>query len=208
MRLSKLLLVVLAISLSATSQASAATITDLVTFSATEFTVSSGDPAGTTVPVSPVTGSFTITFDPTQNYSSLFTGNTSGITLNSLNITLDSSLSFSYGATANYLYAGSPAGDLWVGGGNDGPGVVIVSPPTNDFYLRIDNFTTTPTFGQLGYSQTQGATAGYQYYFYTTSADGDSVSVTPVVPEPSTMLLIGSGLLGLGAFKFRKKLKG
>lgn len=48
--------------------ASAATITDLVTFSATGF--SSTPTSGLTPPTDPVTGSFTITFDPTQTYTS------------------------------------------------------------------------------------------------------------------------------------------
>jgi hypothetical protein len=61
--------------------AEAATVTDLVTFSATGFTA---DPNPGSVPATTVSGSFTITFDPTKTYLD----STSGITLNSLNISL------------------------------------------------------------------------------------------------------------------------
>jgi hypothetical protein len=80
-------------------------------------------------------------------------------------------------------------------------------PSTNDFYLHINNFTTAPTFGQLGYSQTS---VGPQSYYFTTTTDGDSVSVTPViasgVPEPATwaMMIVGSGFVG-GAMRRKRQ---
>jgi hypothetical protein len=42
---------------------------------------------------------------------------------------------------------------------------------TNDFYLQINNFATTPTFVQLGYTTIAGN------YFYTTCTTGDSLNV-------------------------------
>jgi len=73
--------------------ADAALVHDLVTFTASGFTSAFGEP----VPTDPVTGSFTITFDPTQTY----VDQTVGITLNSLNISLGSTLAFDYSPTAN-----------------------------------------------------------------------------------------------------------
>ena len=178
------------------SQASSATMTDLVTFTASNFSASGG-----TVPTDPVQGSFTITFDPTQSYP--IAGTTTGITLNTLNIALGSALSFSY----NDPTSGFPADTLVVGGIFDNPSTVQYSPATDDFWLFINNFTSAdPAFDQVGYAQV----AAGNYLFYTDSASGGtgSVTVTPVtapVPLPPTALLFGSGLLGLvGLRRFRK----
>ena len=87
-----------------------ATTTYDVMFTATDF---ESFPAGEAAPVDPVTGSFTITFDPTQTY----TDETAGITLTGSNFTLDSSLGFDYSPT------GIDADELFVGGVE-----VVVSP--------------------------------------------------------------------------------
>jgi hypothetical protein len=168
-------------------QATAAVVTDKVSFSANSLQSAFGDP----VPVDPVTGSFTITFDPTMTY----TDTTSGITLNTLNIALGSALAFSYNPSKA---AGSlPAGTLIVGGSADGAGMVQYKPPTDDFWLFITSFATAPKFAQLGYSQV--ATLD-QSLFYTINGTG-SVSVNtvlPGVPEPASwaMLTLGFGFVG------------
>jgi hypothetical protein len=167
------------------ASAQAATISDLVSFTASGFSTSGG-----AVPVDPVTGSFTITFDPTQTY----TDQTAGISLNSLNISLGSTLSFSYSPT------GTNPDELIVGGLFDGASTVQYSPPTDDFWLFITTFTASPTFDQVGYAQ---VSAGPNIFFTDAGAGGTgTVSVTPVTsgaPEPATwaMMLIGFG--GLGA---------
>jgi hypothetical protein len=150
--------------------AHAALVTDKVTFSANTLQSGFGDK----VPVDPVTGSFTITFDPTQTY----TDATSGIALNTLNITLGSPLSFSF--DPNKAAGSLPAGTLIVGGSGDGAGMVQYSPPTNDFWLFITGFAKAPAFDQLGYSQ---AVALDQSLFFTLNQTG-SVTVTPVVAPP------------------------
>lgn len=189
----------LLLSLAVVSPASANTVSYNVSFSAKSFqSYASG-----TAPVDPVTGSFTITFDPTQTYIN----DTSHITLNSLNISLGSALSFDYSPTTlTDVNDGGPslvtlnAHELSVGGTYDGPQIIQYGPATNDFWLFINDFDTSPTFNQLGYAQT---TADYNY-FYTINNTG-SVTATPT-PLPGSLLLLGAGLVRLTAFSRRRKL--
>ncbi len=175
--------------------ANAALVHDLVTFSASNFTVGSGsDPA----PVDPVTGSFEISFDPTQTY----TDETAGITLDTLNITLGSALSFSYSTT------GSFAGILVVGGINDGASSIIFNPSTDDFWLFVNNYATAPSFKQLGYTQTS---VSANNLFFTPDPEGTGlVTVTPItsgVPEASTWAMMLAGFAGLGLLGYRQTIK-
>ena len=168
-----------------TASAQAATVTDLVSFTAFGFSASGGTP-----PVDPVTGSFTISFDPSQTYNDVSTG----ITLDTLNIALGSALTFSYSPT------GVSADELRVGGASDGADKVQFSPPTDDFWLYIDNFTTAPSFQQVGYAQ---VAAGPNIFFTVDAAgSGGTVTVTPVtsgVPEPASWAVMLAGFGGLGA---------
>jgi hypothetical protein len=150
----------------ATTQSSAATVTDTVDFSATGFTTGVGTGSA---PTDPVTGSFTITFDPSLTYAD---PTTAGITLNNLNIALGSQIGFYYSPT------GASAGELFVGGIQDGVCCVQISPTLyNDFYLHITNFSTDPAFEQLGYTTPSG-------YWYTTGTAGSTISVSPVTSAP------------------------
>ncbi|HEY2049374.1 MAG TPA: PEP-CTERM sorting domain-containing protein [Caulobacteraceae bacterium] len=170
------------------SEASAATVHDLVTFSVTDFTSAFGQP----VPTDPVTGSFTISFDSTMTYSD----QTTGISLKNLNIPLDSAISFSYSPT------GTSAGELVVGGLNDGAAFLSLNPSQNDFYLYINNFVTSPSFQQLGYTETSSdASNGFNAYFYSPQQSGGTFTITPLtsVPEPAAWTLLLAGLGGLGA---------
>jgi hypothetical protein len=115
-----------------TGGATAATVTDLVTFSATDFTCVASCPT----PVDPVTGSFTITFDPTQTY----TDETAGISLNSLGIALDSSLAFDYSPTSMGAVTGASADELVVGGLADTVNKIQIEPSTNDFLPAYKQF--------------------------------------------------------------------
>ncbi|MCC6492095.1 MAG: hypothetical protein IT424_03635 [Pirellulales bacterium] len=187
LRLCLLLLLSLAL---ATPCASASPVTLNVQFTAASMQVFVG--AGP-APVDPVTGEFVITYDP----AIAVTDNTSDISLVSLNIALGSALSFSYDPAGS---AFAPAGRLRVGGvfGADSLGTgadrVQYAPATNDFWLYINDFATSPTFEQLGYSQT----ASGNQLFGTVNSTG--ATVVKVVPEPASLFLAGLMLSGAGAF--------
>jgi PEP-CTERM motif len=180
--------------------ANAALVNDLVTFTASGFTSAFGQP----VPTDPVTGSFTITFDPTQTY----TDETSGITLKSLNISLGSALAFDYSPTGN---TNGDADELVVGGLQTGAGSVSLAPTVfDDFYLHIFTYSSTPTFQQVGYT-TSSATPNSNYFFTNLPDSGaGSVTVTPItsgVPEPSTWAMMLAGFAGLGFLGYRQTVK-
>jgi PEP-CTERM motif len=200
-----ILLAALVMSL-ATLPASASTIVDNVTFTAYFTSPNYGGGAGPlytsgATPASPVTGSFTLTFDPTQTYLD----NTAAITNPVLGgITSDSVFAFDYSPNAYTIGITTfAAGELVVGGSAAGACCIDLDT-ANDFYLQILTFTTSPTFNQLGY-----ATYPSNDYFYTLNgSSGGSVTVTPqtaVTPEPGTLMLFGSGLLGLPYLLRRKK---
>jgi hypothetical protein len=179
-------------------QASATTYT--ISFDASGFQSAYGQ----AVPTDPVIGSATVTFDPTQTYYN----ETAGITLNSINITLDSTaLEFDYSPVATTFADTSSvvAGELIIGGAESGAAIVTIAPSSNDFYVHIDNATTAPVMQQLGYSQT--ATGGASY-FYTPAPE--AITVTSAVPEPAAwaMMLMGLGALGLAMRSRRKSAQG
>ena len=144
----------------------------------------------------PVTGSFTLSFDPTLVY----TDSTTGISLISLNIALGSALSFTFNPTTDFLQ---------VGGLASGAGAIQYSPSTNDFYLQIFGLGgevpgVSLAFNQLGYTQTSVSTDNY---FYTLNQTG-TVSATPItaaVPEPSTWAMLLLGFAGIGFLAYRRK---
>src|ERR1700722_7769115 len=184
----------------AAGAANAALVNDLVTFTASGFTSAFGQP----VPTDPVTGSFTITFDPTQTY----VDQTVGITLNSLNISLGSTLAFDYSPTAN---SHGDADELVVGGLQAGADSVFLSPTVfDDFYLHIFTYSSTPTFQQLGYT-TSSATADSNYFFTDLPNSGaGSVTVTPITgtaPEPATWAMMLAGFASLGFLGYRRSVK-
>jgi len=161
--------------------ANATVVSYNVSFTATGF--SSLD--STSPPVNPVVGDFTITMDTAQTY----TDSTVGISLISLNIPLDSALSFDYNPSTPTLY---------VGGLFDGASTIPITPASsNDFYLQITNFNNLPTaaFLQLGYVETSHPNG---FWYTQASNPTGSATITPT-PEPSSIasLVAGLGVVGL-----------
>ena len=160
------------------ASAHAAPITLNFVFSATGF-----DAPG--APVDPVTGSFSVTFDNATELIDV----TSGISVTSLNIALDSVPAFTYVlGLANFLSIGGLVA------GADG-----VITGIDDFTLFIElTRTGTPISAGFFYSQTASGV-----FFAST------VILTPSqptsIPEPACLTLLGLGLAGMGARRWRQR---
>ena len=207
MRKSGFVTTALGLALLASSPAGASLITDHVTFSAvfTNLGVDYGggvSPTFTTggTPASPVTGSFDIKFDPTLTYSD-DTADISNPVFNG--ITSDSAFAFDYYPVGSTHPAGFLPDELVVGGLADGAhAILLTNPVPNDFYLHVLDFTTSPAFQQLGYTETS-----QNVYFYTLDTSNDSVTVSPAssVPEPASWSIVLAGLFGAGFFRRRRR---
>jgi len=174
---------VAALVIAGTMGASAATITKVVDFSANSFVDGSLTPG--VAPVDPVMGQFTITLDPALTASD----ETSGIALDSLNITLGSSLAYNYDPLTDRLE---------VGGLATGADTVTFSPAQNDFWLFINDFLSgTPIFEQVGYAQ---VSFGNEIFFTLDGTGSVTVSdpapSVPAVPLPASLPLLLAALGG------------
>ncbi len=183
------------------ASAQAATITENLSFSLSGFVDISGN--GLPPPDALVTGSFTVTYDPTLGYNS----DTTDIVVHSLTgVTVDSPLGFTYGS--NLLeFGGTTTGSNYVAYG------------TNDLVVSFDlSDPAHPTFvpcSTPGYTCGEAtgdadvAASGY------TTADTSSAwfynlktSVVTTVPEPAPLALMGLGLAFTGFARRRAKRQG
>jgi PEP-CTERM motif len=165
---------------------------------------------GQAIPVN-LAGEFHITFDQTKEYFS----ETKGITLDSINILLDSPLSFTYSPTG--VVGDTNAFELAVGGSEHGATFVQEDPPTNDFELFIVHFGGIANFRHAAYSQSNGLSFFGPALFFTDDDRDGTVRITEIigsgtgvggnVPEPATwaMIIAGFGLMaGLGLYRTRR----
>jgi hypothetical protein len=159
-----------AISAGATKTANAVAATFTIDFGASGFVPLSA-------PVDPVTGSFTVTLDPSV------TSLGGSATLNSLNINV--------GAIGFHYVSSMFNGRLIIGGvdfvvGGILGGIDGITTNTNDFVLDVWNFQSSPTFNAFSYAQVNHLGSIFR------SVTADSFSVQSV-PGP----IAGAGLPGL-----------
>jgi hypothetical protein len=151
-----------------TKTANAATITDIITFTASDFFPPSA-------PVDPVTGSFTITFDPTVD-------NPAGtsVVVNSINIPGGSTPFFRY-------FTSQVGGLLSVCSSADPFPQCNVTSGIDSYSIQIANFQSAPTFFNLAYATTETTSV------FESQTGSISVTNVPAVPGP----IVGAGLPGL-----------
>jgi hypothetical protein len=187
--------------------AQASTVTETYTFTLDNFVdiVGSSPP-----PITSVSGSFTLTFDPTVAVSD----QTTGITVNSLTsgIVTDSPIGFSV-----FLPA-SPGDPLYISIGDIFGGTNYIYGNRNEFVLFLrfpdpsnldnaelnvcnapgftcGNYTGTETVYTSGYGQ-----AGTGSIWFATVQ-----TITPAVPEPSSWAMMILGFAGVGFMTYRRK---
>jgi hypothetical protein len=189
--------------LSASIGASQATvITETYNFTLGNFEDLGGSTAS---PISSISGSFTVTFDPSINY----VDQTIGLTVNSLTDTsIDSPLAFS-------TYSGTPS-YMTIGGTNDT--VNYIDSGTNDFVLQL-KFADANSFGSptLPKCTDSGYDCGGAPTFYAsgyTLADypedgwfATTASVSAETPLPAAFPLFLSGIAGTGGLLRWKRKK-
>lgn len=178
--------------------ANAGVVTETYSFTLGGFVDINGSPPLPS-PQSTITGSFTVTFDPTLNYDN----DTTDLVVHSFSGSpmapaLDSQLGFTYDASGHFFFLGGVAND------SD-----FVFTGTNDFVLTFDltnladpKFVpcNTPGFlcgantGNPAYDTSGYTTQGTNSLWFIAAANSNTA-----VPEPATWAILLAGLLGAGA---------
>lgn len=176
-----------ALSLAAAPPATAAALTYDISFSAAGFLIG----GSVSAPVDPVTGEFTVTFDPADAYFN----ETAGVVTDNLNIALGSPPAFTY----------SPEdAEFLLGGLVPGAGLIDSSKPNDDFSLDVSQFNGEPVIESFLYLQ---KTSGTTVFRASSSAISVAIVIGPVgaaIPEPTTWVLLIAGFAGIGVLGHRR----
>jgi hypothetical protein len=154
--------------------AAAATIDYTVNFGASSF---SGTP-----PVGFVLGEFAFSLDTAANGSG-------SVTANFLNLAVGA-LSFDYSQASDNLFIG---GDL--------TGIFGQTSGTDDLIMLVQNFTTSPTFVFLSYTQV-GSIGYFDSFNGAVHVEPFNTAVTPI---PAALPLFLSALGGMGYLGWRRR---
>jgi PEP-CTERM motif len=186
------------------SSASAAIVTETYSFSLGGFVDEFGDPPVSS-PLATISGSFTLTFDPTLNH----VDDTTGLVVHSfsgIGAPLDSPLGFSYVAAS---------GEFVLGGLEPAPN--RINAGTNDFliFLNLANLSKPQFIPCSAPGAGCGAATGDPGFvaaaFARSGAGFDesawiaatAESEVAAVPEPSTWAMMLAGFAGLGFMGWR-----
>ncbi len=178
----------------------AAPVTFNLTFSGTGFVDEYGTPAQA-APFSSIAGDVAVTFDPTLNYED----QSSGLIVRSFTgVPVSSPLVFSYFASDHEFYLGGSLNDAesTVSGTDD----VLVAFNLSDVYKPMFINCTDPDNdcvkgqGDPSLLVTDYTNSAYPDSGFFLLASGASVAV----PEPSSLAVVLTGVLGLGAALLRR----
>jgi hypothetical protein len=183
--------------------AKAATVTDLITFTDVGTYAVLGDPIHGYQGTATATGSFDITFDPTQQYlTQSITGIITGLTY-SITDPFFSLSPLPLNTITQFAFDGSGTLTLYSDAALPGNGKAIVGTP--DITIGINGWA---------YGDASGVWYSQDRYGYTLTASGEAtITELPGVgdsletPLPAALPLFATGLGGLGLLGWRRKRK-
>jgi len=183
--------------------AAAATVTEDYSFALGGFIDINGSPALPS-PVNQITGSFTVTFDPTLNYDN----DTADVSLHSLTgVTVDSPIGFSYDAGSHTFFLGGTANDsdFVVVGTNDFVLTYNLTDLSNPMFIGCDTtgFLCGASTGNAAYDTSGFTTTGNDSLWFIAAAESNPNGTT--VPEPATGALVLVAGLGMALARRRSR---
>lgn len=142
---------------------------------------------GAGAPYDPVSGSFTVTWDPAVTVSDMTTGITGSLGMFPLN-TLTNPIAFSYSSSNGSMSIGGLANN--VGG---------LAPSTNDFLVFFSGAAATPSSGLVMYTASTITIARLASTVQITLGSETPAAGPPTdAPEPTSLALLAGALGAIG----------